>query len=375
MWPVSAAFLAAVGSSHQVVSRVDVLRGGQRLAVLQPTGGQVTVDRTNAVRRRCSMQLTDPTGTLTPAAAADVLSPYGTELAVWRGVVLPGGVELAPLGVFGVASVTATAANGLTLTVEGYDRARRLGLSRLPDIYTVTAGAGVNDATTGLLASRFPGLRFSLPPTSAVTPLVVLQPGADPWAAAAALQAALGRELYVDPVGTVTASPVPDPATSPVVATYTAGPQAVILDVQRRLTDDGIINHVVVSGQSTSLAAPVRGEAYDTDPTSPTFIGVGYGGPSWVPGPVGDLVQYVTSPLPTSADQATAMAAGILRDARGSTEQLQFTVVPNPAHDAGDVVQVVEQRSRTSGRYVIDSMTVPLDAAGALQATGRRRSG
>src|SRR4051812_35315225 len=101
MYNVSAAFLAALRQSHTISTRADVLSGGVVVATLDITDGSVEVDGNNTVRRHCSVTLVDPTGTMTPSEAGDLLSPFGNEIALYRGI----GDELVPLGVFGIATV------------------------------------------------------------------------------------------------------------------------------------------------------------------------------------------------------------------------------------------------------------------------------
>lgn len=362
MRQVSPAFLAALPASHSIVVRADVLSGGLVVASLPVTAGSVTIDRANAVRRRCQVTLSDPS--LTPRSATDLLTPYGTELALYRGIRLPGGDELIPLGIFGLSKINiSSGAAGLVITVDGYDRSRRVARSKITDVTVITAGTNVNTATQGLIAPAVPGLAYALAPTTAVTPLLVLQPADDRWAQAVALQQTIGRELYFDAAGVVVSSPVVDPTTSAPVASYTVGEGGTLLSAARDLIDEQTFNHVIVSGQTSSVTAPVRGEAMDLDPASPTYVN----------GPYGDVVNIVTSNAVTSGAQATAMAQAILLGALGLTEQVQLTAIVNPAHDVNDVVTITEPLSGTAAQYVLDSLTVPLAHSTPMTAVTRRR--
>lgn len=92
---LSAEALAALGShDQQVASRVEVLRDGQVVRELAVDGGSVTIAAGDGIRRRCTIELHDPDGLLTPATATDLLAPFGTELRLSRGVELPGGAPL-----------------------------------------------------------------------------------------------------------------------------------------------------------------------------------------------------------------------------------------------------------------------------------------
>ena len=55
-------------------------------------------------------------------------------------------------------------------------------------------------------------------------------------------------------------------------------------------------------------------------------------------------------------------------------EQTAFTLLPNPAHEAFDVVEFT-QADDTVRRYMLDVVSIPLDSAGALTATARGNGG
>lgn len=82
----SAAFDAAVSGSHQASCRVDVVQNGQVVAQLDVHTGSVTADRTAAQLRSFDVEVSDPTGVLTPEGMASLLAPFGTRLQLWRGV-------------------------------------------------------------------------------------------------------------------------------------------------------------------------------------------------------------------------------------------------------------------------------------------------
>jgi len=76
---------AAVSASHTAVCRVDVIQNGQVVAQLNAHAGQVTADRTNAQMRNFDVEVSDPTGNLTPQGMASLLAPFGTRLQLFRG--------------------------------------------------------------------------------------------------------------------------------------------------------------------------------------------------------------------------------------------------------------------------------------------------
>lgn len=355
MYPISAAFEAALRTSHTAVARVDVTSASSGTTTLPVVvDGAVTVDRTSAVRRRCKLTLLDPTGTLTPTSAAALLAPYGNELRPYRGIRFESTDELVPLGVFGISDVLVTEdASGVKIELEGFDRARRVSRARFTAAYTIAAGTNVATAIRTLISSRVTGLTYSFTTTTATTPLVVFDRGSDPWDAAAQLAQSIGCELYFDADGVCVLRTEPNPLTGAVVMRYAEGAQATFVDVKRKSTDAGVYSRVVVVGETTD-APPVVGEAFDNDPSSPTYFA----------GPFGDVPYFVVSGLITSTQQANDAAASLLRRKRGSSESVELTALVNPAHEAGDVIEVVRSAVGVSSRYVLDGFDVPLRASG-----------
>lgn len=82
----SDAFDAAVVTSHQAISRVDVVRDGKVIRQLAVHSGSVKADRTAAQMRSFDVEVSDPDGTLTPDGISAVLAPFGTRLQLYRGV-------------------------------------------------------------------------------------------------------------------------------------------------------------------------------------------------------------------------------------------------------------------------------------------------
>lgn len=82
-------FKQAVQMSHEAISQVNIIRDGKVVLELIPYEGEVTADRTAAQMRQCTLQIADPTGELTPADASSLLTPFGTQFQVLKGVRLP----------------------------------------------------------------------------------------------------------------------------------------------------------------------------------------------------------------------------------------------------------------------------------------------
>ena len=173
-------FDAAVRRSHEVAVRVDVLYGGTPVATgLRVTTGEVTLDRTAAQRGRCTITLAEPFRI--PTATGGLLSPYGYELAVSRGVRYPSGaVEVIPLGVFPIQTTALDGGTRLT-TLAAIDRSQRVVDARLEDAVAIGAGANYGTAIQTIIANAIPGLTYAFTPTTFTTPALVFEAQANRW--------------------------------------------------------------------------------------------------------------------------------------------------------------------------------------------------
>lgn len=362
MYTRSAAFDAAVQKSHRIATRCDVYSGTTFIQSLDIIDGNITIDDV-PVRRRATVDLTDPTGALTPADASALLAPSGNELKLWRGLYLPDGTsELLPMGVFGISDVRIDdSGQGLHIRLDTYDRARKVQRARFLQEYQVTAGTNYGTAIQTLLTSRFPTITFNFTATSILTPRLIFEAGSDPWKAAQSMAASIGCDLFFDPNGVCVLRPISlvgDPAW-----TYAEGSQAMILYVNRRLNDEKVFNHVVVTGETSGTATPVRAEAFDNNPSSPTYYLGAYG----------DVVTFEASSFITTTAQAQAAANRKLAKVLGLSELIQFNTIVHPAHEISDIVRLTRADSKVNNVYVIGKLTMPMVHSRVMNGTCRQR--
>lgn len=351
----TAKFDAAIKQSHRVVSKVEVLQSNVVVRELQVSDGNLTI-QDEAIRRRCTLTLQDYDGTITPAQASDLFAPYGTEVKLYRGIDFRDGTdpELIPLGVFGLSDVkTMDGGEAVSISIDGYDRARKVSVARMTTEYSVTGN--VKTAIGSLLQARYPSIEFSATwnsfTTTATMTSVVLSTGDDPWqfAQKVALEA-LACDLYFDGDGKLTITPVTDPSLAATEWTYAEGVDAMILSVSKRINNDNSYNHVVVTGEHPELAAPVRGEAKDNNPASPTYYLGNYG----------DVPVFFTSSFITTTGQANAAALARLNKELGATEDVGLNAIVHPAHEVGDAIAIVRTKSKINAVYIISKLTLPL---------------
>jgi hypothetical protein len=175
------------------------------------------------------------------------------------------------------------------------------------------------------------------------------------------LCASLGVELLTDPMGAFIIQDIPSP-TDPPVATVTAGPGGTLVSARRSMSRDQVYNGIVARGQSTgSGAAPTSQLVVDSDPTSPTY---------WY-GKFGQIVGFYDSSLLVDDAQCNNAALAMLQNNLGVPRALNYTTAVNPAFEPGDVVAVVDPDTGVTEQHLMDSLTIPLDAAGVMTAQTR----
>jgi uncharacterized protein DUF5047 len=366
MWPTSAGYKLAVAAEHQAVWRLETLLSGAVTGTFDRaiTAGSVSVSKSASIRRSLRLTAVDTDGTLAPR-----LDVYGHEVRVYRGIVVSGTAELVPLGTFGITVARNPDSDGVVWEVEGYDRGGVIAERRFYDPYVIAAGTNYGTAIQDLVRSKFPTMTFNpvafSTMTSSTTPLLVLEVQNDPWSSAVGMARSVGMELLMDPMGVCTLQPEPLPLAENIERTYSdpdtgvAGFPLLKLDVAR--SRRGTYNGVVVTGESTSLAAPVRGSAWDLNPASPTYRF----------GAFGEVPQFAFNPLMSTAAQCDAAAAAELQAQLGSTQQVEYQLIPDAAHDASDVVRFV--KGTVDDVYVLDTFEVPLAVEESIRGSCRTR--
>lgn len=362
MQTVTPAFLAALRGTHTLHVRAEAWRNGIRVGgTLQVLDGQVeqAAGLTSSPRRTLNIDLAPAKGLW------DALSPAGTQLKVWRGVRYPDGTtEDVPLGVFDVDEQTlGYAADGPALSITAPDLWVRVQRARFE--WPWSGSGRVLDIALEMATDDQVGL--SLGSTSGDSSVTV-RPQVwerDRDAAIADLARAAGVWIYVDSLGQVICRPVPSLSAAP-VWTVDASASGVLLDAERGRSRQRTYNVVVVSGGDLGGTAPFPPELVeDDDPTSPTYIDGGFG----------RVPYFQTSSLFTTAAQALQAGQATLRRVSGLAASLDLTSIVNPALEAGDVIEVLLPNRHGDGakveRHIIDSVTVPLSAAGTQQIRTR----
>lgn len=352
MYPVTARFLTAIADSHIPLFAVQIFLATGGVDSLSITGGSVTVDRGQQVRRTCSVTIADTT--LIPRSATDKLATYGAQLRVSRGVdYQDGSTELVPLGVFRVDGVAGDIDTG-PVTISGKSLECVISDDKFTAPYRA-AGTAVG-AITALIQRSIASASVITGATVVDAPIGARTWDAqgDPWAAVAEIAAVIGAEVYADADGVFVIAVLPDPLSVPPVWTISAGEGGAYVAATRGMSADGVFNGVLASGENAEAnIPPVSALVVDTDPTSPTY---------WS-GPFGHRPAFYSSATLTTAAACTNAATLMLRAAVAPNASANISALPNPALEPGDVIRVVYPDG-TRELHQVQSFPVPLDYGG-----------
>lgn len=367
-------FLNELHGSHTVISYVDIIAPNQEAKRLVAVDGEINVDRTAQYRRAGRIECIDPLNELVPEGDTGVLTPFGTEVRPYRGVRYSDGTEeVLPLGVFRISrsrfqeSAGANSA-GVRISLELFDRSRVVSRDKFINPYQIPQGTNVIAAIKLILARTFPDLEYdSISSPLATTAPIVYDTSDDPWVAVTDLATSVGCEIYFDVNGWVVIAPPTDIDALPAPDfEYVEGPRSTMIDLSREFSDEPGYNGVIVTGESHSdELPPVRAEAWDMEPSSPTYR---YG-------PYGEVPHFQTDNNVKTVDDAQKVADSLLKGMIGFSAQLSVSSWTNPALEAGDVVQVLREKMHVTGLYAVDAFTVPLrkDGMQSLKLRTRRR--
>ena len=350
MYPVSDRFLARLAESHRVATRVQLLLTDGRVLDLEHTGGSVTVDRAQAIRRTCSVTVADPS--LIPRTPRDQLATYGARLLVSRGVDYgDGSSELVPLGVFRLDTVDGDVNDG-PVTLQGKGLEVVVQDDKLTSPYKATGT--VVGAATALIQRSIPAADVISSITDTPIGSRTFDVEADPWAGVQEIAAAAGAEVYADANGSFIISTLPDLTTATPVWAVEATEGGVYISGRRAMSSDAVCNGVLARGENTTdNAPPVSYLAVDNDPSSPTYWG----------GPFGRRPLFYSSSTLTTVNACAAAANLKLAAARAPNSTGDFSSLPNPALEPGDVIRVTHPDG-TRELHQVASFSVPLDEGG-----------
>lgn len=373
MYDRSVDWYQRVTRSHGVVESAQIIDtdGSPVGPAFDVVGGDVTEDFGAEVRHHARLDIVDPTGDLTPTDVDDLLMPSGRRLRISRGITESDEPPVPLATIFITGSRASLDADGrATIPVVGYDRTVRLQRPSHRPV-TIPAARPIVDAIQTVLTVADPTVDFDVSMTTgAISPRLTFESDTDLWSEAAGMAATAGAELFVSRVDRVTVRPVPtttrwggDTVWAVTEAVDPPAMSSAVLTAETAIEADRLPNGVVVVGQHSSMSAPVRGEAWDLNPTSPTY--------RW--GRYGAYPRFVRTEKATTVAAATAMARAILQTIGAATE-VDVDVWPPPVHlVAGDPIRLDLPSVGARGNYLLARIVTPLASPDApAQCTFRR---
>jgi uncharacterized protein DUF5047 len=349
MWRTSDAYAATLEQSSRTwATRIDVTYADEIVTSLNVMiSGYIGLDNV-AVRREAHLTLTDVDGSLTPAQATDLLTPKGTELRIYRGLLVSGEYEWVPMGVFGIVEPQVRAhSEGTVIEIKGFDRVDKLRANEFEDPWVIADGTAIHTAIAAIVTARLPGTALRVTPSAYTTPALTFDRLTSPWAAIRELLIAGDYVCYFDQLGSCVVEPDVGVETGVV---YEKSPTSVLMTTSRTFMSlEKTYSGVIARGEHPDHT-PVRGEAWDLDPASPTYSN----------GPFGRRPYGVWSTLITTIPQAVAVATATLPRVSRIKQECEIHTRGTVAHDVGDIITVIDPASRTNGDYKIISGTIPI---------------
>lgn len=352
----SALYKQAIHAPHQREYRIDVtdIDGVVLASNLRVNGASVSANLTNRVTRTAMIQVDE---TLFPRLPTDALSPYQAVVSISAGIrYMDNSSEVFPLFKGRVYTVNRPGNGSVTLQCD--DLASDVIAYRLEQPWVRTSPSSIVGETHALILDAVPQATFGTDDvTDAPTPDLVWDE--DRGKALDDLSNALGARWYTLGDGSFVLREFTYDVGTPVQDIFD-GPQGLMSDATVSITRDGTANSVTVVSERMDGTDPVRVNARDVAPGSPTLFG----------GRFGRVSQVIKVQTPQTAAQAQVFARAQLNAAKALTEQWNIQCVADHTLEPGDTVRV-SYRGYTSVQ-LIDRITYPVADTGTLMILATR---
>lgn len=382
MYPVSAAFREAlIAPIREVTMRVTALDSNlvPLMEITSPTAeGTVYVDVDRATRRTAQLRVINKDGAYTPKGSS--YSSLGTNAIFWwdkvfrieYGVKVGESFEYVPIGTFMVDRVDVLAEKGVSVVnVDGSDMWKRFTFSTFaaPVAYAkntdfntiisaIATGAGVTSVNLDPLSERSTTEKQTQVP-------VYFEAGDNRGEMLKKLAAEWNLEVFFDVFGTLTTRSFTGTnasldASIPVWE-FSAGEDAIFLNITKSKSGDTIFNHVVVTGENDDGTAVVRAEAIDNTgtTTSSVYYTNQVGSPTSVAA-IGDRVLNIRSKTLRTTAACLDLAKAQLLVNMTVEEDITLPSIVNPAFEGNDVIRIRESISDTDDKFYLRAFDIPM---------------
>jgi hypothetical protein len=347
--------------SHTTVSRLDIVRG-HSITTFNVIDGLVVFDFDDTTRRSLDVTLVDETNR-TYAEMQSLTDPFISELRPYRGVQFaPGDIEWVPLGTYFTHQLDIMDNDSMVhWRIAGLDASSR-AMTAVESPFFIENGTPIDRAVPSLIQKVYPPMTFAISASPFLTPTMLITEDSNPWEEAEHLANSSGNDLWMSRNNVcIMGARARTAQEQYAMWHFTEGVDATFWSPVRSF-QQRMPNVVIVIG-TNPLAPGARGEAYDADPQSPTYIN----------GPYGRQVEVIKSELVNDSTQAALYAGNILTKRLGPQDELTFECVPNPALDESDTITLTRDRMGMIKRPVLIShIECPLVADSGMRITGRR---
>lgn len=297
-----------------------------------------------------------------PITTSSLVTPFGNELFVERGITMGGGVRIfVSQGYYRIEDVEQTDIPG-HIRLTGKDRMAAVVDGRLVSPRQFTASTTLESVVEDLVTDVLADAVFDMDSDFAAATLgrsVIAEE--DRYAFLFDAVRSHGKIWYWDHTGTLKITDPPD-ATEPVF-TINRGAGGVLVGLRRKVSREGVYNGVVATGDAPDTNVPVRAVVVDSNANSPTRWG----------GDFGKVPTFYTSPFITTQAQAVSAATLMMRRVLGLPHQVDVESVPNPALEPEDPIRVVSPQD--SVIHICERITLPMSNDGSpLQIATRSQT-
>lgn len=334
------------GLGAPLASLIPAQRGGEPEGGLCFYNGDLMATLNSRVTR--TLQLTVPFD-LYPVNVDDLLSPFGSELRVFRGVALPDGSDRYTWPVFrGRIRDVAKSNRAGTVTVSCADRAADVGDNQFVSPQNSQTANTVFAEFVRLVRDAVSDAEFGVSDTFTVR-VKPLTWELDRSAALDEMASASSAIWYALADGSFVMRRLPWTVAHDPVVTLTDAAGGTITDWTCSRSRESIFNVVTVSGERLNGDAPVFATQADTNPTSPTYVAGQFG--------VRSLLQRLQTPASQAGAQGAA--ATLLANSVAPVETWELEMTVDASLELGDVLLL--QLDGREVTQVISSIRLPLD--------------